>query len=480
MASKEDVDPFINPSSVAVIGASQRPGSWGSFIMEGLLSMGFPGRIYPVNKHQETVYGIEAVGDVRDIPGDVDLAVLAIPAELIEDVIKACGEKGVRGLTIITAGFGEAIEGGREREKGLASVARSYGMRILGPNVSGTFNLNARFNAAASPKDHLLATPLVAVCQGGYAFYDLLASGFSRGMGVSRFVHTGNECDLTITDFLDYFGEDPEAKGILMYVETIRDGRRFMEVARRVAAKKPVVMYKAGRTTSSRRAAMSHTGALSGSMEIYSGMLCQVGIIVSPSMELLLPLGHALIERPSMKGRRVGIVTMGGSWGVALTDALEETGLAVPEFSPGLQGRLRSLGMPVRASTKNPVDIGASGLFFSVDLLLELGREILRSSEVDALILHGLGRPGMLDDNASDEIRLFLEVEKQSMQGFNTLEKEFNVPVFIGSHFSPWESQAIHDLTMEGIRVYNRLDEIACLFAFMHQYYLIKSRGNSG
>ena len=480
MAGKEDVRPFINPSSVAVIGASQRPGSWGSFIMEGLLSMGFPGRIYPVNKHQETVYGIEAAGDVRDIPGDVDLAVLAIPAELIEDVIEACGEKGVRGLTIITAGFGEAVEGGREREKRLASIARSYGMRILGPNVSGTFNLNARFNAAASPKDHLLATPLVAVCQGGYAFYDLLASGFSRGMGVSRFVHTGNECDLTITDFLDYFGEDPEAKGILMYVETIRDGRRFMEVARRVAAKKPVVMYKAGRTTSSMRAAMSHTGALSGSMEIYNGMLCQVGIIASPSMELLLPLGHALIERPSMKGRRVGIVTMGGSWGVALTDALEETGLAVPEFSPGLQGRLRSLGMPVRASTKNPVDIGASGLFFSVDLLLELGREILRSSEVDALILHGLGRPGMLDDNASDEIRLFLEVEKQSMQGFNTLEKEFNVPVFIGSHFSPWESQAIHDLTMEGIRVYNRLDEIAYLFAFMHQYYLIKSRGNSG
>ncbi len=478
MYNKKDVEVFINPSSVAVIGASQRPGSWGSFIMEGLLSMGFPGRIYPVNTHQESVYGIKSVRDIRDIEGGVDLAVLAIPEETIEGVIRACGEKGVKGLAIITAGFGEAVEGGREREKKIARLARSYGMHILGPNVSGTFNLDARFNAAASPKDHLLRTPLVAVCQGGYAFYDLLASGFSRGMGVSRFIHTGNECDLTVTDFLEYFGADPEAKAILMYVETIRDGRRFIEVAKHVTARKPVVMYKAGRTPGSKRAAMSHTGALSGSTEIYRAMLHQVGVITSPTMELLLPLGHALIERPPMRGRRVAIITMGGSWGVALTDALELAGLVVPEFSPELQKRLRSLGMPVRASTRNPVDIGASGLFFSVDLLLELGREILGSSEVDALVLHGLGRPGMLGDDASDEVRLFLEVEKQSIRGFDELEKEFHCPVLVGSHFSPWESQAIHDLTKEGIRVYNRLDEIAQLLYHMYQYWQMRSRGN--
>ncbi len=471
-----ELEVFLNPKSVAVIGATERPGSWGSFIMQGLLSKAYGGKIYPINQHAKQIYGIPAFRSVKEIPEPIDLAVLTIPEGSIEKTIEACGEKQIRGVTIITAGFGEASGRGMAREKALAQLARGYGMRVLGPNVSGTFNLHAGFNASASPSEHLLCNSLAAVCQGGYAFYDLLASGFSRGMGVGKFIHTGNESDLTTTDFLEHFGDDPDVQAIVMYIEAVRDGKRFFEAAQAVSEKKPIVVYKAGRTSGAARAARSHTGALAGEQGIYQGLFKQAGIILAPTMEILLPLGHALIERPPMRGRRIGVVTMGGSWGVALCDALEEAGLVVPELSEPLQGSLRSLGMPDRASTRNPVDIGASGLFFSSEILLGLGRVILRSGEVDGLILHGMARPGMLGGNAPERLKVFHEINKGVMKGYNDLERETGLPVLIGSIFTPWESQAAYDLNQDVIRIYNRIDETAQLLSLMYEYWSVKKR----
>ncbi len=370
----------------------------------------------------------------------------------------------------MSAGFGEISELGKEREESMVRLASGSGMRILGPNVSGSFNFHSAFNA--SPYHPELSTPtaLAAVCQGGYAMYDLLASASHRGMGVGQFIHTGNESDLTVTDFLEHFGLDSHTEGILAYIEGIRDGRRFIRIAREVTKRKPVVLYKAGQSTGSARAAQSHTGALSGQKEIYEGIFRQVGIIVSPTMELLLPVAHALIERPRLRGFRIGIVTMGGSWGVALTDSLEKAGLLVPEFSPRLRKALGSTGLPARASTRNPVDWGASGLFGSVDILLRLARDILESGEVDSLVVHGFGRPGLHDEDTPVEIKAFLEIEKQMIEGVQSLEKEMRIPVLIGSHHSIWESQAIFDLNKQGIRIYNRLDEIAQLLSLMLEY----------
>jgi acetyl-CoA synthetase (ADP-forming) len=471
MGTRSDLDVFLNPKSVAVIGATERPGSWGSFIMQGLLSRNYPGKIYPVNSRVNQVYGIAATKDLKEIKEPIDLVILTIPEQSVEKAIADCGQRRVKGVIIVTAGFGEAFESGKGREEALARLARSYGIRLLGPNVSGTFNLHADFNGSASPAEHLLRTSLAAICQGGYAFYELLASAFSRGMGVGKFIHTGNECDLTSTDFLELLGSDPDVKAILMYLEVIREGRRFIEISRRVTKEKPIVVYKAGRTPGASRAAQSHTGALSGAKEVYRGALHQAGITVAPTMELLLPLGHALVERPPMKGKKVAIVTMGGSWGVALTDSLEEEGLCVPELSVKLQKSLRSLGMPPRASTKNPVDIGASGLFFETDTLVAIGREILSSGEVNALILHGVSRPGMLGKDAPPRLKLFLDINKEVIRRFHGLEKTTGLTVLIGSPYTPWQSQAVHDLNEEGIRIYNRLDEIAQLLSLMHDYW---------
>ncbi len=470
MPTKSELDVFLTPQSVTVIGATERPGSWGSFIMNGLLSRPYAGKIYPVNHQAGQVYGIRAYREVGSLPESPDLAILTIPAKAVEQAIEECGRKGVKGISIIAAGYGEAALEGKKRERELVRLARSYGMRLLGPNVSGTFNLHAEFNGSASPEMHLVKSKLAAVCQGGYAIYDLLAHAFFRGMGVGKFVHTGNESDLTTTDFLEHLGRDPEVEAIFMYVEAIKEGKRFLEVAREVSRTKPIVMYKAGKSSASSRAAKSHTGALSGIHGIYQGALAQANVLISPTMELLLPLGHALIERPPMDGNRVAILTMGGSWGVALTDTLEREGLRVPELSETLQAKLRNLGMPVRASVKNPVDIGASGLFFDKKLLFALGRNILTSGEADAIILHGMGRPGMLDENAPERLRLFLEINKEIIRGYAGMEKEFGVPVFIGSIFAPWESQVIYDLNKEGIRIYDRLDETAQILSLMYRY----------
>lgn len=476
--NESSLRPFLFPRSVAVIGATERPGSWGSFIMEGLRAFPFPGPIYPVNHQAETIFGLTAFRSLSHVPGAVDLAVITIPEDQLERTLKECGEKGVKGVVIISAGFGEAVEGGKEREAALSRLARGLNMRLLGPNVSGVFNLFADFNASAAPVSHLIKTPLAAVCQGGYAVYDLLAHGYYRKMGVGFFIHTGNEADLTTTDFLEMMGCLEEIKGVIMYIEAVKDGRRFFETAQKVAAEKPVVVYKAGKTPGASRAAASHTGALAGSFQVYAGAFEQANVILCPTMELLLPLGEALAERPPMKGKRVVILTMGGSWGVALCDALEAEGLFVPELSPSLQQRLRGMGMPVRASVKNPVDIGASGLFLAEDLLTELGREILRSGEFDALVLHGFGRPGMDAEGTPPTLRFYQEINKKIIRAYAAMEGEFRIPVLIGSAYGPAESQAVFDLTLEGIRIYSRLDEIAQILSGLFRYWTKRLRRN--
>lgn len=471
---RKEIEVFINPGSVAVIGATDRIGSWGSIIMRGLLGRNFSGRIYPVNQSAVTVSGLKAYPTIHAIPENVDLAVLAVPAESILEIIRACVEKGVQGITIIAAGFGEATEGGREQELEMVRLARQNGMRLLGPNVSGTFNLHERFNSSAAPPDFLVPTPITAICQGSYAIYDLLVGCYWRKMGVGQFVHTGNECDLEVTDFLDYFGDDPRTEVIVMYLETLRDVDRFREVAARVALKKPLIVQKVGKTPGGSRAARSHTGAMAGDYAFYHALFHQLNIVQSPAMERLIPLGHAFLELPPMRGKRVAIITMGGSWGVALTDQLEEKGLQVPELSAALQARLREMGMPIRASTRNPIDIGAAvSVAFSMDKVVGMTREVLASNEVDALILHGFGRLALIKDTTPGGAEAILQMEKNVMRECARLKEKTEKPILIGSAILPSQSQAVNDLTKEGIPIFHHLDEIADVLSlkYLHQQF---------
>jgi acyl-CoA synthetase (NDP forming) len=445
-------------------------------IMLSLLHWKFPGRLYPVNLKAGTVMGMKAYPNIQAITDPIDLAILAVPAETILETVTACGKRGVHGITIIASGFGEAVEGGREQELELTRVARRHGIRILGPNVSGTFNLHEHFNASPSLPDYLVPSRISAICQGSYAIYDLLVSNSWRKMGVGQFVHTGNECDVEVTDFLDYFSDDPHTKVILMYLETLRDVGRFREVAAKAAEKKPLIIQKVGNTAGGSRAARSHTGALAGSHAFYQSLFRQLNIVPCPAMERLIPLAHAFLELPPVQGNRVSIITMGGSWGVALADQLEERGLRVPELSPSLQTELRETGMPIRASTRNPIDIGAAmSLAFSVETVSCMARAVLASNEVDALILHGFGRLGMTKE-PNPEAELIAEVEKEVMRGCARLQEDSEKPILIASAILPSQSRAISDLTEEGILIFHHLDEIADVLSLKYRHYQLSSR----
>jgi len=478
--TRKQMEVFLKPESIAVVGATDRVGSWGAIIMESLLCWKFPGKLFPVNPKAATVSGMKAYPNIQAIPGKVDLAILAVPAEVIPQTIQSCAEKGIQGITIIAAGFGEAVEGGRKRELELARLAREKGMRLLGPNVSGTFNLHEGVNASPARFDFLVPTPITGICQGSYAIYDLLVDSSFRKMGLGQFVHTGNECDLEVTDFLEYFGEDPRTEVIVMYLETLRNVPRFRRVAAQVARKKPVIVQKVGNTPGGSRAARSHTGALAGDHALFQALFDQLNLVSSPAMERLIPLGHAFLSLPPMEGNRVAIITMGGSWGVALTDQLEQRGLQVPELGRSLQRKLREMGMPVRASTRNPIDIGADiSIAFSVDTVVAMAREILASDEVDAMILHGFGRMAVTHD-PDETTELIGQVEKSVMKGFAELAESSEKTILIGSAILPSQSQALRDLTRAGVLIFHHLDEIADVLSLKHRHRQRALRGMTG
>jgi acyl-CoA synthetase (NDP forming) len=297
-----------------------------------------------------------------------------------------------------------------------------------------------------------------------------MRKGFTEHKGVGKMIHTGNEADLKLTDFLEYVGDDEGTEVILLHIEGLRDGGRFCEVGRRVARRKPVIAFKAGVTSEGARAAASHTGALAGSGRIYSGLFRQLGMIEAPEFEIMLDMGYAFLQQPRMTGDRVCVITMGGSWGVVITDSLAEHGLRVPEPSAKLQQTLRGLGFPVRASTRNPIDFGAAGGSLPPDVRSALLRELVDSGEFDALLAHGLCMSGHVTEESPPERKFFVEYQKSFIREAVALGHEKGVVVLPVSHLTGQESQIYKDTTEGGIPVYNRADDAAAILAALRSY----------
>ena len=257
------------------MGASERPDAWGNWLFRKLLNEGFPGRLYPINRQAQTVLGQPAYAQVSAVPGPVDLAIIAIPASHIFETIHDCAAKGVKAGLIITAGFSEARQDGRAQEQEMVAYARAHGMRLVGPNVSGIINLHYHLLAHPAERAYLYKTPITFICQGAYAITDLAAREVSARRGFGKFLHTGNEADISVVDFLEYCEHDAETQAICLYIEGLRDGRRFLDVARRIAPHKPVVVFKSGVTADGSRAAASHTAALAGSATMYRDLFRQ-------------------------------------------------------------------------------------------------------------------------------------------------------------------------------------------------------------
>jgi succinyl-CoA synthetase alpha subunit len=381
----EELEPLFNPKSVAVIGATNNWNKWGYPTFTSALN-GFCGPVYPVNNTESEVLGHKAFAKVADIPGPVDLAVFVIPAAAVASVMEDCVTKGVKAGVIITAGFAETGAGGKKLQDEVLRIARKGGVRFIGPNCMGFWSASSDLRAFMFPlpvKDG----PLAFVSQGGNVGGAVVTSGYMRGVGFHRYVSCGCAADIQIEDYIEYFGDDPQVKVILAYIEGLADGVRFLEKVKKVTPKKPVIVLKPGKTEAGAKAITSHSGALAGSDEAYEAAFRSIGVTRVESPEELLDVAIGFITQPLPKGRNVAILTPGGSYGVLCAEACATEGLDVIKLPDKVIAALDKV-FPPRWSRGNPVD--PAGDRNMVTFLTAPGK-LLRVDEVDSLIFMGFG-----------------------------------------------------------------------------------------
>lgn len=353
------LQPIVHPESVAIIGAARYPGTIGNLLMRCILQSGYSGIVYPVNPNAQAVLSVRTYPSVQDIPGKVDMAVIAVPAALVNKVADECGMKGVRALIVISDGFRERNPEGLAMEDELRSIALSYGMRLVGPNCMGVINTDpeVRLNATFS---HIFpnAGNVAFLSQSGAMGLTILEHVKNLNMGISTFVSVGNRADVSTYDFLQYWEQDPATDVILLYLESFGNPKQFARVARRVSAKKPIVAVKSGSTVAGARAASSHTGALATSDVASDILFKNAGIIRVNAVEELFNLATLLSTQPLPKGRRLVIVTNGGGPGIIAADAASSNGLEVAEISEDAKAKIKPL-LKRDINLNNPIDTTA-------------------------------------------------------------------------------------------------------------------------
>ncbi len=349
------LEAFFAPRAVAVIGASRNEKKLGYAILNNVLKYGYPGRVYPINPKADRILGLKCYPSVLDVPEPIDLAIIVIPDRLVVGVLEECGQKGIRGAIIISAGFSEAGLEGVRRERQLSKIAKKYGIRIIGPNCLGVIDticpLNASF-AAGMPSKGAIAF----MSQSGALCTAILDWALAAGIGFSHFVSLGNKVDVDETDLLEAWAEDPHSKVILAYVEGIAEGQKFMQMARQVTRRIPVVVVKSGITEAGSRAVSSHTGTLAGSENAYEAAFKQCGVIRARSVQELFDYSFAFAHQPPIKGNRIAIVTNAGGPAIMATDACESAGLKLASLSKETIERLQA-ELPSAANVYNPIDV---------------------------------------------------------------------------------------------------------------------------
>ncbi len=343
------------PAAVAVVGASREEGKVGHELLDNIRTGGFKGRCYPVNPNAKYIHGVRAYPSVLDIPGRVDLAVIAVPAPGVAEVLRACGSRRVKAAIVVSAGFKETGPAGMRLEREIAEVARSLKIRMVGPNCLGVIDTGSRLNASFS-REMPARGRVSFMSQSGALATAILDWAKPRGLGFAKFVSLGNKADLTEVDFLNAWAEDPRTDVVAAYLESTSDGRGLMRAARRVSAKKPVIVLKSGTTDAGARAASSHTGALAGSERIYQAAFRQSHIIAAHSIEELFGYAVGLSGPHRVLGRRVAVVTNAGGPAVMASDAIERAGLQMAVLSDKSLRTLRGI-LPAASSGFNPIDL---------------------------------------------------------------------------------------------------------------------------
>ncbi|HOO70649.1 MAG TPA: acetate--CoA ligase family protein [Spirochaetota bacterium] len=470
---------LMNPGSIAIVGAGNNPMKMGTMHALSILKNGYQGKLYCVHPKEETVLGTRAYKTVADIPEVPDLAFIVVPSSHLPSLMEDFGKKGTRHAVVITAGFKETGADGRQQEELLNSIADKYGIRFIGPNCMGIINSQISLNTTVA---RLETSPglLGLASQSGTYVTQVLPYLKERGIRFSKAISVGNEANINIIDALEYLGDDEDTRAISLYIEGIRDVRRFLDVARKITPRKPVLAQYIGGTEAGARAGMSHTGALAGPDHLYEGLFRQAGIIRVHSVEDLYGLGWALATQPRLKGNRVGIITNSGGPGSTVANTCELGGMTIPRFSDELQARLKPL-IPPHAPAGNPVD-----LTFNLEMNIiteKIPRAIMESGEVDGIVLHGAMSSGFvkaiylhikeLAGNAP--LDLLLKTMGPKSFDYALLPRDLGVPMTVSSWFQDRDDYT-EGYQLNDVPTYDSPEKAARAMVSLYQYKKISER----
>ncbi len=471
------------PESIVFIGASAKLGKWGHTLFIITVHGGYKGEIYLVNPKNDLIAGRKVYRSVAEIPHKVDLAVVTIPAEMIIDLIPQLKEKGIKSMLLITSGFGETGEKGKEIEKNLAIKARESGILIMGPNPKGQCNPHINLYCTAT---HVLPRPgsVSIVSQSGNMGAQLLAFAEQQGIGIRAYCGSGNEAVVTVEDYMEGFEEDNLTQTIMLYIESVKNGRRFFESARRLGRQKPIVLLKGGQSKSGNKAALSHTGALTIDSRVFNAMCRQTGIVKVERPMDLLDLSAAFSSLPLPKGNRTAIITLGGGWGVVTADLCAEYGLAVPDLTDELSGAIDKM-LPSFWSRSNPIDLVGIN---DESILIAITEELLKWNGCDAVIILGILGFKIVQERRMHSIlnvdptyspaylesacKRSAEFEERYVENIAKFMEKYNKPVFGVSFLKGHKDQIVYgvnDCKYKGI-FYQTPEQAVKALAKMYQY----------
>ena len=457
------IDAIFNPKAVAVIGASDNPGKLGSHVMRSLTEGGYPGRIYPVNPGRNEIMGIKTYPTLLQIPESVDLSVIVLPAEQVPKTVMECGEKGVKGIVLITAGFREIEDQRGEALQGeVAKRANQFGIKVIGPNTFGVVNLHLPMNASFTPEFSWVGKGGISlVSQSGGMSHLMAFVSMRNNIGFSKIIGLGNRCNVDFGEMVEYLIEDPETKVIAMYMEGMDHPRHLMEVAERAKGDKAIISYKVGRSSTGDKASQFHTGSLAGKHEIYEGAFRQAGILTVQSSEELLDTAKALAVSSLPEGSKVAVLSGQAGPGMSACDVCEMEGLSIPPFSNETQKRVESL-LPPLAIRTNPVDMGPA--WYDSAAIKGIVQAVLEDRNIDALIL----------------CIMFASANRASVGILSDLllQKKWNKTVIccISSPIGIWDEE-IKQLEESGIPNYPTPERAAKALATLVRFKKMRERG---
>ncbi len=434
------IEKFFNPNSVAIVGASPKPGKVGNVILANFKRR-FKGRIYPVNPKHEEIMGLKCYPSIKDLPETPDLVVIAIPAPKVPQVLRDAGEKGVKAAIIISGGFRETgTEEGKRLEEEIVKISKEYGIRILGPNCLGIYDNWSGVDTFFLPDEKMMRPPkgkISFISQSGAFASALLDWMAYRNIGISRAISYGNKIDVDDVDLLEFLAKDDKTGLIIMYLEGLKPGRGrlFIDKAKEVVQKKPIVIYKAGKTSRGSTAAASHTAALAGNYAIYKAAIKQAGMIEATSFDEIMDLSKILLTQPLMKGRKVYVVTDAGGVGVMLTDALTMEGFILPRSPEDLKQELRKV-LPPHCIVENPIDLTGDTDDDRYKVVLDI---LLPRDDVDAVVVGALPQVPGITSKLADylaEARKYgkpiiaISIGSKEAERFKDLLEDKGIPVF--------------------------------------------------